>query len=383
VGPAFAAVRDRILRLGPIGFDEYVELALYAPGAGFYATTGAAGRADDFLTSPELGPLFGAVVARALDRWWEELGAPDPFVVSEAAAGAGTLAKAILAAAPECAPALRYLLVERSAALRERQPVALAVEPPALVLGPMLADEDGADDGLQVLPGRGPLVTSLTDLPAGPLTGVVLANELLDNLAFQLLELTPAGWAEVRVGLAEESTDRLVEVLTPAENADAEAAARLAPLARAGDRIPLQRAAGEWLRQALRTLRVGRVVVVDYAANTAQLASRPTEEWLRTYRAGGPGGHPLERPGSQDITCEVCIDQLGRVHAPSFNRTQAEFLDDHGIDVLVDIARAAWQSGAASPDLAALAARSRVSESAALRDPNGLGAFRVLEWVVG
>ena len=47
-------------------------------------TGGSAGRAGDFLTSPEVGPLFGAVLARALDAWWEELGEPAPFTVVEA-----------------------------------------------------------------------------------------------------------------------------------------------------------------------------------------------------------------------------------------------------------------------------------------------------------
>jgi SAM-dependent MidA family methyltransferase len=70
-----------------------LEAALYDPATGFYETGGRAGRRGDFLTSPEVGPLFGAVVARALDRWWDGLGRPDPFVVVDAGAGPGTLAR--------------------------------------------------------------------------------------------------------------------------------------------------------------------------------------------------------------------------------------------------------------------------------------------------
>ena len=81
------------------------------------AARAAPGR--DFVTSPEVGTLFGALVARALDASWHELGAPDPFVVIEAGAGRGRLAADVLRAAPACAPALRYVLVERSAALRD------------------------------------------------------------------------------------------------------------------------------------------------------------------------------------------------------------------------------------------------------------------------
>ena len=58
-----ALVADRVRRRGPLPFDEVMELALYDPEHGFYATGGQAGRRGDFVTSPEVGPLFGAVVA--------------------------------------------------------------------------------------------------------------------------------------------------------------------------------------------------------------------------------------------------------------------------------------------------------------------------------
>src|SRR3954454_6667488 len=102
---------------GAIRFDQYMRIALYGDH-GFYNTGGSAGRRGDFITSPEVGPLFGAVMARALDAWWREAGSPDTFVVVEAGAGVGTLARAVLAADPTCAPALRYVLVERSDRLR-------------------------------------------------------------------------------------------------------------------------------------------------------------------------------------------------------------------------------------------------------------------------
>ena len=293
----------------------------------------------------------------------------------------GTLAKAVLGSSPACSSALRYLLVERSERLRARQPLSLAVEPAATVLGPMAPSDEDAFDGPQVLPGGGPRIAALGELPVGPITGVVLANELLDNLPFGLLERTAAGWFEVRVA-EDDDGDGFVEVLTPAERMDAELAARLAPDAAVGARIPLQHAAGQWLRVARRMLQRGRVVLVDYASTTPDLAARPQEEWLRTYRGGQRGGPPLEAPGAQDLTVEVCVDQLARVAAPAIERSQADFLASHGIDVLRDEARGAWLAAAARPDLEALRARSRVDEAAALTDPTGLGAFRVLEWHV-
>ena len=98
--PAERAVRDAVERRGPIPFAEVVELALYDADGGFYATGGQAGRRGDFLTSPEVGPLFGAVVARALDAWWAAAGPTRRVDVVEAGAGPGTLARTVLAAAP-------------------------------------------------------------------------------------------------------------------------------------------------------------------------------------------------------------------------------------------------------------------------------------------
>ena len=317
------------------------------------------------------------MLARAIDAWWDELGQPDPFVVIEAAASTGELCRAVLAASPACAPALRYLLVERSDRLRAQHAVHLPVELAAHVLGPVGPADDEDDQGARVLPGGGPRVASLPDLPAGPIVGVVIANELLDNVPFVVLERGPDDWLEVRV-----SAD-LEEVLIPAAPALVAEADRLAGEAPAGARIPIQRGAVDWVRDARRVLQRGRVVVFDYAVDaTAELAARPMDEWVRTYRAGAGGASPLERPGEQDITCEVCIDQLARAAVPTVVRTQAEFLAAHGLAELVGSARSEWEAGAAAGTLDALKARSRVSEADALTDPSGLGAFRVIEWSV-
>ena len=89
---------------------------------------------------------------------------------------------------------------------------------------------------------------------------------------------------------------------------------------------------------------------------------------------------PTESPGSQDITCEVAIDQLAEVAPPSASSTQAAWLTEHGIDELVEEGRRVWAERSGVGDLAAMRARSRVAEAEALRDPDGLGAFVVLEW---
>ncbi|MGH9279642.1 MAG: SAM-dependent methyltransferase [Acidimicrobiales bacterium] len=370
--PLGEEVSRRAHRFGSLRFDEVVELALYHPEHGFYA--GGSGARSDFLTSPEVGALFGAVLAGALDAWWVELGEPDPYVVVEAGAGSGTLATTVLGAEPACAPALRYVLVERSSVMRQQQARRLPLEPAGLVLGPAVVAD--VDQGPEVVPGLGPLVTSLAELPAGPFEGVVVANELLDNLAFRLLERGDGGWDEVRVD------HELRELAVEAPPDAAREADRLAPEAPPGGRIPLQHQAQAWLRSALGSLVRGRVVVIDYADSMPSLATRPWTEWVRTYRSHGRGGHPLEHLGEQDITCEVAVDPLAHVRPPVADRAQSDFLRAHGIDRLTEAAREHWQERAHVGDLDALTARSRVGEAAALTDPEGLGGFRVLEWDV-
>ena len=371
-----ARIAARARRLGSLPFDEFVELALYDPEGGFYATGGGAGRRGDFVTSPEVGPLFGAVVANWLDDLWWSLGQPDPFTVVESGAGRGALAIAVLDASPACAPALRYVLVERSPVLRARHAEHLALEVPAWALGPA-ADVD--EEGSRPLPGTGPLVVSLGELPAFRFSGAIVANELLDNLPFRLLERTASGWAEVRVAAGD--GDELTELLVDAPPALAERGDRLAPGAPVGGRVPVQRQAAAWVADARALLDGGRLLVADYADATASLASRPWSEWVRTYRGHERGGHPLDRPGEQDVTCEVAVDQLAAaVGAPSTDSSQADFLRAHGIDELVEEGRRVWEERGGVGDLAAVRGRSRVQEAAALLDPAGLGAFRVVEW---
>ena len=377
-----AAVAADIRRHGPIPLDRVLERALYGQDGGFYESGGrAGGRHGDFLTSPEVGPLFGAVVARALDAWWRGMGAPDPYVVVEAGAGPGTLCRSVLAAGPDCARALRYVLVERSAAQRRLHAEKLRLEDPALAFAPVDPDTEAPVVGAPT----GPICVSLGELPRIAGSAVVLTNELLDNLPFALAERRAGSWYDVRVDLdptaAAGGADRLVErllALAADRGADLD---RLAPAAPDGARVPLQAAAGAWLREALAVAGPrGRVVAIDYAATTSDLAARPQDEWLRTYRGHTRGGGLLADLGAQDVTCEVATDQLALVRAPGHDASQAAWLRTHGIDGLVAEGRRVWAERAHLGDLAALTARSRIAEAEALIDPAGLGGFRVLEW---
>jgi SAM-dependent MidA family methyltransferase len=317
-------------------FDEYVDRCLYGDD-GFYATRGEAGGArGDFVTSPEVGPLFGHVVGRWLDGVWTGLGEPGRFTVVEAGAGRGALANAILASGPRCAGALDYVTVERSSRLRDAQRELL-------------------DDA----------VTTLDAMPNA--ADVVLANELLDNLTFRLVVRTDDGWDEVYVDEGRPVIDELDDHVSVPLGA--------APLDEAppGTRLPVCEWAHVWVREARGI--ADRVLVIDYGVrSTEELIGR---DWLRTYRGHDRGGDPFEAPGRTDITCDVPFDQLP---AGAEITTQAEFLHRWGIDDLVDEGRRIWTERAHLGDLEAIRARSRVTEAEALLDPAGLGGFLVAEW---
>lgn len=334
-GAAHEVRRAITERGGALRFDDFMAVALYGE-TGFYTEAGRAGRRGDFITSPEVGPLFGAVITRALDTWWDELGRPHSFTVVDAGAGPGTLARAIFAAGPRCASALRYVAVEVSAAQRRMHSAP---------------------------------VESRAAMPTDPFVGVIIANELLDNLPFRLF-VFDGGWREAFVTTeGERFVERLVAV--------ADTPSFLPAIATHGARVAVLDEASDWVDNALSLLVSGRLVVFDYCTTSPAMALRPWREWLRTYSGHNRGVHYLQAIGTQDITVEVALDQLP---APTMVRSQAEFMREFGIDGLVDEGRAAWQSAAATPNVAALTMRSRVREAEALCDPGGLGGFSVVQW---
>src|SRR5262249_19945580 len=164
-------------------------------------------------------------------------------------------------ARPECAPALRLVLVERSAALRAAQRALLLIEPVADALGPAAHDVGDDEPAAVRVIGTGPIVASIPDLPALAFEGVVLANELLDNLRCRVVERASDGWLEVRVGL---SGDELVEapvVAAAALHAEADrVAAGGVPV---GTRLPVPTGIRDWVRECASVLTRGALLVVD------------------------------------------------------------------------------------------------------------------------
>lgn len=335
-----ARIRARIEAEGPLRVSDFVEAALYDPLDGFYASGGQAGRRGDFLTAPEVGPLFGAVISNVVDAWWTAAGKPERFVVAEHGAGPGTLARTVTIAAGACltAGALEWVMVERSDAQRRSHPVGDHLRSAA------------TDDGLESV-------------------DLVMANELLDNLAFRIVARREHGWVERRVAVTEGGF-----VLDDGELVPVPVGLDLADL---GVELPLPEAALGWvLRQRERHPDAG-MLVLDYAAPISELIAR-NGQWLRGYRGHERTTDWLSSPGECDITIDLPLEPIAAGATQVLS--QVDFLRTHGLDELVAEGRRVWGERSAIGDLAALRARSRITEAAALVDPDGMGAFTVFIW---
>jgi SAM-dependent MidA family methyltransferase len=257
-------VRAAIAESGPIGFDRFMEIALYGPG-GFFETP-PVGPRGHFVTSPHVHPfVFAHCVRDALIDAWFALGEPDPFPVVELGAGDGTLASSLLRAFGELpAPEPAYTAVEISGGAR----AALAVS------------------------GFG-TASAIGELE--PLEGVAFANELLDNLPFLVVRGGPEGPVEVRVGTQGSS---LVEVEVPWTGDPA--LPRLEP----GETTTVPAGALALLEDLARVLRRGYVLAIDFGTREGAAGG------VRGFRGHRPVADVLADPGGTDVTAGVDLSIL-------------------------------------------------------------------------
>ncbi len=293
---------------GWLSFARYMELALYAPGLGYYSGGATKfGRAGDFVTAPEISPLFGQTLAAQV----AEIMAGSAAQVLEAGAGSGALAADLLLALqglgvlPE-----HYAILELSGELRERQRQTLAARAPALLAR----------------------VSWLDALPT-TFSGAVIANELLDALPTHIVVWREDGIAERGVGLDTDGEFMWVE--RPATGALLETAAALPVVAPYLSEINL--AARAWAAEWGRILQSGALLLIDYGY--------PQHEYYHPQRDRGSllchyrhHAHedPLWLPGLNDITAHVDFTAvIAAAYEAGLNlyghTSQAQFLLNCGI----------------------------------------------------
>ena len=340
-----------IRREGPIPFDRFMEMALYDPDGGYFGSGPLRSRAEgDFLTSPETSSEFGATLARFVGMEFRRLGKPAGFTLLEVGAGSGTLLSPLLAALDR---APRAVALEVSPAARQALRQALpGVE--------VVADDRALD----------------------PFSGVVIANEVIDNLPVAVAVRTEeGGWAERRVWC--DGAD-LVLVEAPVRSdvlAWLEAHAADVP---AGGVVECQVAAGSWMGRMIDLIEAGAIVVIDYGDTSDGLLSRRRRGGtLRTYRAHHLSQHPLDEPGTMDITADVDFSALASAAAARGLRyrlcRQDDFLSELGLDSRrAELRRRELAEARGGDPMERLRLRSRVKEIDTLLHPRGFGDFRVL-----
>jgi SAM-dependent MidA family methyltransferase len=357
------AIRAEIAEHGPITFARFMERALYEPGHGYYRRPepgpGTAGA--DFLTAPEAHPIFGAAIGRLVEQAWDALGCPSPFTVTEPGAGSGALAAGLLGGLRDrgspLSEAIRYRPVEVEDARLDTLQARLAADGLAGTLGVDDDREDTADGG------------------AGAV-GAVVANEVLDALPVHRVIGRPGGLRELLVTLEPEGRFAWLEA-EPSTPALAERLAAEGGSLADGQVTEVCLALDDWMADATRNLARGVVVLVDYAAEPANLhdATHP-DGTLRTFARHAVGSDPFRHVGRQDLTATVDLAAVRSAAAraglfPIGETTQAELLARVGTAGLTDAYLR--RPGATLQD--ALALRSAVAR---LMDTRGMGGFRVL-----
>jgi SAM-dependent MidA family methyltransferase len=259
---------------GWLPFDRYMAIALYQPGLGYYARDSGQiglwpGSGSDFVTAPELSPLFGAALARQVAQALDVAQADEVF---EFGAGTGALAAQLLGA---LGPRVRrYSIVDLSGTLRTRQAERLAP--------------------------FGSQVQWLDEWPA-QMQGVVLGNEVLDAMPVQLLHWDGHGWWERGVcwGANELAWADRPTALRPPVEADFEP----------GTVVEIHPQAHAFITTLGERLTRGVALFIDYGF--------PEAEYYHPQRVSATGGtlmchqahlsdaDPLERPGEKDITAHV------------------------------------------------------------------------------
>lgn len=314
---AAASIRSRIEEQGGwIPFDAFMDLALYAPGLGYYSAGGVKlGIAGDFTTAPELSDLFSQCVANQLAQVLAVTGGS----ILELGAGTGRMAATILQAlAEQDALPERYEILEVSADLRDRQRQRLRALPPQL----------------------SERVSWLERLPERPMSGVVLANEVLDALPCERFELRDGEVFSLGVALGADGS--FIERARPADEPLASAVHAIGETLPAALPSPyrseLCSRVAPWIAGTGACLERGAMLLFDYGLpRTYYYHPQREGGTLRCHFRQSAHDDPLINVGIQDITAWVDFTRVAEAADAAGLRvggftTQAAFLLGTGIE---------------------------------------------------
>lgn len=293
-------IEQEIREHGAIPFSRYMESCLYDEEFGYYSRHATQfGKAGDFYTSSDVHAVFGRLIARQFDEMWRVLGSPAKIVVKELGPGRGLFAQDVLDWSekkfPEFFRALRYVLVERSPALRERIEEILKRH---IAAGKAVIE---CGEGAKALASRNP-----TGATAGaPFPTIVFANEFFDALPVEIVSSHGSMRIDARDG-------QFVEIWVEPSPEELEFLDRYSIHPQEGEEVEVPLPSLAAMRAACSFER-GFVVIIDYGyAREEQLAGRHRGT-LKAIREHSVSANPYEAPGEQDITADVNFTALAAV----------------------------------------------------------------------
>ena len=296
MNPTAAVIRRELAAHGTLSFARFMELALYAPGTGYYETAANnVGRAGDFITSVSAGELFGELLAYQFADWLDALPLPTRTRhLVEAGAHDGQLAADILrwlrAHRPELFANLEYWIIEPSPARQAWQQTTLLEFAPHV---------------------RWHAHWPVT--PAPPVNGIIFSNELLDAFPVHRYGWDAAAqqWFEWGVTLA---AGEFAWTKLPATPAALPALpAELLALLPDGYIYETSPAAESWWHAAATQLAQGKLLAIDYGlVDAEQFSPARTRGTLRAYHRHRVTDDLLAQPGEQDLTAHVNFSTLQR-----------------------------------------------------------------------